>query len=111
MSRRIVEKLDVLAVAKMFAVLADPTRLSILRALMLSPATVGELVITLRAKQANVSKQLAVLRRVGFVSGARQWNTVTYRIASPVVKKLCQVVCEHQPGGHHPSSTTRPGRR
>ena len=85
------------SIAQVFAILSDPTRLHILRVLMTSPKSVGEIVSALKLKQANVSKQLGVLRRAGLVSGTRTANVITYRISSPLVRTLCRTVCEAKP--------------
>lgn len=76
-----------------FKALAEPMRLRILDALRRRELTVGELVETVGANQANVSKHLAVLFREGFVDRRKDGLHVYYRIADPVVFTLCEVVC------------------
>ncbi len=81
------------AVARMFQVLSEATRLQILQALKDGPRTVSELVETLGAKQANVSKQLGILFDAGLVSRERLGNQVVYSVKETMVFDLCHVVC------------------
>lgn len=81
------------AVARLFAVLAEPTRLAILQALKGAPKTVSELVSELSAKQANVSKQLGILFGAGLLARERDGNSVRYSIAEPLIFDLCELVC------------------
>lgn len=81
------------AVAGLFAVLAEPTRLEILQALKASPLSVSGLVEVLGAKQANVSKQLGVLHAAGLLWRERDGNVVNYGIADPMIFQLCELVC------------------
>jgi DNA-binding transcriptional ArsR family regulator len=93
---REVENLDASAlqdVARLFDVLAEPTRLQILQALASGPKCVGELVDTLDAKQANISKQLGVLHQAGLVSRERDGLLVRYGVSEPMIFELCSLVC------------------
>jgi DNA-binding transcriptional ArsR family regulator len=81
------------AVARLFAVLAEPTRLAILQALKAGPLPVSELVGALGAKQANVSKQLGVLYGAGFLTRERDGKLVRYAVAEPMIFELCELVC------------------
>lgn len=80
-------------VARMFDVLAEPTRLQILQALASGPKYVGELVDQLDAKQANVSKQLGVLHQAGLVTRERDGLLVRYGVSEPMIFELCSLVC------------------
>jgi DNA-binding transcriptional ArsR family regulator len=80
-------------VARMFAALAEPTRLRILQMLQQGPLTVTELVSALEMKQANVSKQLGLLHQAGLVARQREGNLVRYRISEPMIFELCGLVC------------------
>ena len=81
------------AVARLFGVLAEPTRLGILQALKNGPRSVSELVSVVGAKQANASKQLGILYRAGLLSRARDGHLVRYAIAEPMIFELCDLVC------------------
>ncbi len=81
------------AVARFFRVLAEPTRLAILQELRRNPRTVNELVESLGAKQANVSKQLGILFDAGLLDRKRSGNSVVYSIREPAIFELCEIVC------------------
>jgi DNA-binding transcriptional ArsR family regulator len=81
------------AVADLFAVLSETTRLSILQHLQAGPAAVGEIVDALGMKQANVSKQLGILQQAGVVARQQDGNRAIYSIALPLVFELCGLVC------------------
>jgi DNA-binding transcriptional ArsR family regulator len=93
---REVAGLDVAAlrdVARMFDVLAEPTRLQLLQALATGPKNVGELVESLDAKQANISKQLGILHQAGLVTRERDGLAVRYSVSEPMIFELCSLVC------------------
>jgi DNA-binding transcriptional ArsR family regulator len=81
------------AVAELFGLLGEVSRLRILQVLQDGPANVGELVIQSGLKQANVSKQLGMLQSAGIVGRVQQGNSVIYSIRMPVVYELCTLVC------------------
>jgi DNA-binding transcriptional ArsR family regulator len=81
------------AVARMFAALAEPTRLRILRHLQRGRASVGRIVKALGGRQANVSKQLAILHRARLIERRREGNVVYYWIDEPLIFDLCELVC------------------
>lgn len=78
-------------------VLADPTRLAILRALMRGPSHVGELNESIQIDQPLLSHHLRVLREAELVRSERDGKAVLYtlapgvRIRSP--KKGIQLGC------------------
>ena len=81
------------AVARLFAVLSEPSRLALLQALHSSPLTVSELVEACDMKQANVSKHLGVLHDHNLVKRRREGVCVRYQIADPMIFALCTLVC------------------
>ena len=81
------------AVARLFAVLSEPSRLALLQALHGGPLTVNELGETCGLKQANVSKQLAILHDHRLVKREREGTSIRYEIADPMVFSLCNLVC------------------
>ncbi len=81
------------AVADLFAVLAEGSRLTILQALQSGPLSVGELVKSSGLKQANASKQLASLLAAGVIARRQEGNRAIYSIAMPLVFELCDLVC------------------
>ncbi len=81
------------AVARLFRVLAEPTRLAILQELRRDSRAVNDLVDALGAKQANVSKQLGLLFDAGLLDRERTGNRVVYSIREPMIFELCELVC------------------
>ena len=81
------------AVSRLFAVLSEPSRLTLLQALHEGPLTVSELVDDCSMKQANVSKHLAVLHDHHLVKRERDGISIRYEIADPMIFSLCDLVC------------------
>jgi DNA-binding transcriptional ArsR family regulator len=81
------------AVARLFAVLSEPSRLVLLQSLHGGGLTVSELVKAAGMKQANVSKHLAVLHDHQLVRRQRDGASVRYEIADPMIFALCNLVC------------------
>ena len=63
--------------------LGDPSRLTILRHLLLGEHRVGELVRHLGLAQSTVSKHLACLRDLGLVEAEAQGRATAYRVTQP----------------------------
>jgi DNA-binding transcriptional ArsR family regulator len=84
---------QVQAVAELFAVLSEGSRLRILQILQNGPASVGELVQRSNLKQANVSKQLGILLSAGIIARRQDGNRAIYSIKLPLVFELCELVC------------------
>ena len=81
------------AVARLFGVLSEPSRLVLLQALHSRALTVTELIEATGMKQANVSKHLAVLHDHQLVRRSREGISVRYAIADPMIFSLCDLVC------------------
>jgi DNA-binding transcriptional ArsR family regulator len=81
-------------IASNFRALSEPTRLAILQELKAGPMTVNELVAALELSQANVSKQLTVLKDAGFLCRDQQGISAYYSICDPMVMELCALVCD-----------------
>lgn len=80
--------------SRLFGILADSSRLMILRHLMAGESSVGEIVKACGLSQANVSKHLSVLQGGRFVARRKAGNFAYYSIADPIVKKICSQICE-----------------
>jgi ArsR family transcriptional regulator len=80
-------------VAERFRTLGEPMRLRILDTLRHGGLTVGELVEEIGATQANVSKHLQLLHRLGFVHRQKEGTATRYQIADRDVFRLCDLVC------------------
>jgi DNA-binding transcriptional ArsR family regulator len=81
------------AVARLFAVLSEPSRLVLLQTLHNGPMTVSELVEACDMKQANVSKHLGLLYDRQLVKRERDGISIRYQIADPMIFALCNLVC------------------
>ena len=84
-------------VTDLFAALGDPSRLRILRSLLETgtPMSQGSLAEAAGLSQANASKHLACLARVGLVLREPQGNSVFFRPVLPLVEDICGIVCGH----------------
>jgi ArsR family transcriptional regulator len=80
-------------IAQRFKVLAEPMRLKILHALWDGECTVSEVITSIGALQANISKHLGLLQQAGLVTRRKEGLRVYYRIADETVFELCELVC------------------
>ncbi|MEI8292829.1 MAG: metalloregulator ArsR/SmtB family transcription factor [bacterium] len=81
-------------IAAKFRALSEPTRLAILQELKAGERSVGQLVEAVGLSQANVSKQLSVLREAGFLRREQRGTSAVYSISDTLVMELCQLVCD-----------------
>src|SRR5258708_25119474 len=79
-------------VALRFRVLGEPMRLRILRAVCRRPLTVNEIVKTVGAAQANVSKHLSLLAGAGILARRKDGQSVYYGMKDQLAVKLCALV-------------------
>jgi ArsR family transcriptional regulator, arsenate/arsenite/antimonite-responsive transcriptional repressor len=84
-------------ISGLFAALGDASRLKILRALQNAkgPLSQGAVAEAAGLSQANASKHLASLVRVGVVTREPEGNTVFFQPVMPLVGDLCNLVCGH----------------
>jgi DNA-binding transcriptional ArsR family regulator len=84
-------------VSRLFLALGDPSRLKILRFLLEAgePTSQGVVAESTGLSQANASKHLAFLARVGLVNREPQGNAVFYSPVMPLVGEVCDLVCGH----------------
>ena len=84
-------------VSELFAALGDASRLKILRSLLEAgePLSQGALAEAAGLSQANASKHLACLTRVGLVTREPQGNSVFFKPVLPLVEDICGLVCGH----------------
>lgn len=80
-------------VAKLFAVMADCSRLRILQGLMDGERNVSELIQSTGLNQANLSKHLGILHQYRFVAHRKDGNFTFYFITDPTVAQLCELMC------------------
>ena len=76
------------AKAELFKTLGHPVRIRVLELLQDGPRPVSELLADIQVESSNLSQQLAVLRRAGFVSSSRAGSAVVYTLATPDVAQL-----------------------
>lgn len=75
--------------------LSDPTRLTILRTLMVGgQMSVSEVVDQTGRNLANVSKHLKQLAQAGLLARRKEGLQVFYRLDDPVIEKICHLVCD-----------------
>lgn len=85
---------DLLArIAERLKALGDPTRLKILHALETDELSVSDILDLVGGSQANVSKHLAILRRLGIVSPRREGLHVYYRVTDSTAFAICRTAC------------------
>ena len=87
-------------IARVLDMLADPTRLRLLRLLRQQELCVCELVDTLRMPQYAISRHLRSLRAVGLVEARREGRWMHYRLGrrgvqARLVQDLLTVLCGH----------------
>ncbi len=64
--------------------LSDPTRYSVVKALMQGPMSVGELGVVLGVEQSLLSHHLSVLRKSQLVFSERVGKSVHYRLSNEI---------------------------
>lgn len=80
--------------AELFKALAHPARVRALEKLVASELSVGELAELLDIEIAQLSQQLAVLRKAGIVATRRDGNTIFYSVRDPRMSRLLAVARE-----------------
>ncbi|MCE9519477.1 MAG: metalloregulator ArsR/SmtB family transcription factor [Verrucomicrobia bacterium] len=81
-------------IASWFRVLAEPSRLRILRSLEEGEKNITELVGATRLTQANVSRHVQSLVEAGMVGRRREGLQAICFIADPKITELCDTVCD-----------------
>lgn len=77
--------------AEFFKTLGHPARIRVLELLSQREHAVAEMVADVGIEPANLSQQLAVLRRAGLVATRKEGSTVYYSLTSPHVAELLAV--------------------
>lgn len=81
--------------ARRFAMLADPTRLRVLRSLMeAGELSVGAVAERTGTSRFNASGHLNRLALVGLVTRRRAGTSIYYRVADPNLGRVCDWMCE-----------------
>ncbi|GEL24250.1 transcriptional regulator [Pseudonocardia sulfidoxydans NBRC 16205] len=79
------------AKAEFFKTLGHPVRIRVLELLSVREHAVSELLAEIAVEPANLSQQLAVLRRAGLVRTRREGSAVFYSLTGPEVSELLAV--------------------
>lgn len=79
------------AKAEFFKALGHPARIRVLELLAEGERAVSELLPEVGIEPANLSQQLAVLRRLNLVNTRREGSAVYYSLVSPQVAELLTV--------------------
>ncbi|AFU01558.1 MULTISPECIES: ArsR/SmtB family transcription factor [Nocardia] len=74
--------------ADFFKTLGHPVRIRVLELLSEREHAVSEMLSEIGVESANLSQQLAILRRAGLVRASRTGLSVTYELTSPEVAQL-----------------------
>ena len=82
-------------VTNLFAVIADPNRLRILRALQTTELCVGDIGATVGLSESAVSHQLRLLREAGLVRNRREGRLVWYALDDEHVVDLLRLAVDH----------------
>jgi DNA-binding transcriptional ArsR family regulator len=77
--------------AEFFKTLGHPARIRVLELLSQREHAVSEMLPEVGIEPANLSQQLAVLRRAGLVTNRKEGSTVFYSLTSPYVAELLAV--------------------
>lgn len=79
-------------IARFFQVLADPTRVRLVKALVDGKWCVSDLVKALEMDQPAVSHQLKYLRKLGLVNWERTGRNIYYTLDNPLLRKTLLMV-------------------
>ena len=93
MAKRLMSPQLLELVAERFKALAEPARLQILDCLRNREMTVGELADATGMGQANVSKHLGLLLKLGFVARRKEGLFAWYALTDRRVFQLCDLMC------------------
>ena len=81
-------------IAMHFRLLGEPMRLKILQAVCQEPRTVNDIVATVDATQANVSKHLSLLATAGILTRKKDGQCVYYGLRDELTLRMCALVHE-----------------
>jgi DNA-binding transcriptional ArsR family regulator len=107
--RALVEKETAVRVASLFGVLADPTRLQVVYALLHAPTgelCVCDLAAGLSRDDTTISHQLRVLRHQQVVATRKEGRIVYYRLVDEHIRQLLTLGMTHTAGSCTTGQTT-----
>lgn len=89
----VLSQAQVQELADFFHILSNPTRILILKSLMLGNKNVTEIVEFTGCKQSNISKQLKILLDGEIISRIPKYPEIYYEIKNSLVIEICKLVC------------------
>lgn len=84
--------------AEIYKILANPKRLEILNIIKHHEACVDDLAKVVKARKANISQHLAVLRHFGLVNVRRNGLNAYYQVIDPRIIEPCRILKELREG-------------
>lgn len=94
------------AIAELFRVFGDATRLQILQALTGGEKNVGQLVEELGMTQANISKHLKTLHDSRILRREKRGTATYYAIDDDFIHPLCELICDKLNRSYEQPATT-----
>lgn len=71
-----------------------PVRLKIVHLLHEEPSRVSNISESLGIHQSTLSRHLSILKRVGILNGTRVGTDVVYKVATPKIVEVCEMMRE-----------------
>ena len=93
--RSVVDRDSAVAVADLFRVLADPTRVSIIHALSVAELCNGDLAAVLGISESAVSHQMRELRLMKLVTAEKRGRMVYYRLTDTHIRHIFADTLRH----------------
>lgn len=90
-----IDKETIQSISKLFKVISDPTRLSILFLLQKKEKSVGNIALALDMEQSAISHQLKTLKDSRLVKARREGKSMVYSLDDPHVFSLLKQVLTH----------------
>ena len=90
-----IDKESILSISKLFKVISDPTRLSVLFLLQKKECSVGNIAISLDMEQSAISHQLKTLKDARLVKSRREGKSMLYSLDDLHVFSILEQVLTH----------------
>ena len=90
-----IDKESIQSISKLFKVISDPTRLSILFLLQKEELSVGNIVLALDMEQSAISHQLKTLKDARLVKSRREGKSMLYSLDDLHVFSILEQVLTH----------------
>jgi len=80
--------------AELCRAMGSPLRMKIVHLLRAGPLTVNEIASAMKAPQASISRNLAILRNTRVVTVHREGTNAVYQISNPKILSVCDMMRE-----------------